>query len=649
MNPQSVENSRLNSDVEAFSLWRQAILREVDHYRQWLSETQLYTDSIGHKLTDVLAQLHNDHITIAFVGECSRGKSELINALFYQRSLGKRLLPSQAGRTTMCPTEIFFDRDRTSYVRLLPIETRKESTPLSILKKQPERWKRIPLNMQSPEQVSRTLAEVARTQVVLPDEAEELGFDPEHLAPSLEEANKVTIPAWRHAIISLDHPLLRQGLTVVDTPGFNALGSEPELTMSLLPEAQAIVFLLASDIGVSASDLDCWNSYIKDFFQQNNNSVYVIVNKIDTLWDDPEGPNAVQRNIQTVLGMAARQLKIAPNAILPLSAKQGLKARMQENSQLMTYSQLPKLEALLSKGILARKQQLLQTRVIQDVISLVTQSRDGLIQRREMLASQRLSVMNEVKGQKSSLAELNEQAKAEQAIFHKKLILLKAGRADLQKKLPSVLQTANPELLEASINKARTEMHQGWTGKSAYQAIQSFFDSIRTDMTRLADALRDYQKMAMSIYERYGADQKFAPTRTPVFEFNDYLQRLERMQEQTLSARGAVLSVFSQKASVQKRFEETIAVEASILYHKTIDESRRWCESLLVPLVQHAEERRKALDEQVMQLRSLASSGSEGQTRSEELQEYINRLDTFIREADSILHVLSAPAPVVVA
>ena len=69
----------------------------------------------------------------------------------------------------------------------------------------------------------------------------------------------------------------------------------------------------------------------------------------------------------------------------------------------------------------------------------------------------------------------------------------------------------------------------------------------------------------------------------------------------------------------------------------------------LAPLVQHAEERRKALDEQVMQLRSLASSGSEGQTRSEELQEYINRLDNFIREADSILHVLSAPAPVVAA
>ena len=49
-----------------------------------------------------------DGITLAFAGEFSRGKTELINALFFA-DYGQRMLPSQAGRTTMCPTEIFFD------------------------------------------------------------------------------------------------------------------------------------------------------------------------------------------------------------------------------------------------------------------------------------------------------------------------------------------------------------------------------------------------------------------------------------------------------------------------------------------------------------------------------------------------------------
>ena len=50
----------------------------------------------------------------------------------------------------------------------------------------------------------------------------------------------VEIPMWRHALISFPHPLLKEGLTIVDTPGLNALGNEPELTINMLPNAQAV-------------------------------------------------------------------------------------------------------------------------------------------------------------------------------------------------------------------------------------------------------------------------------------------------------------------------------------------------------------------------------------------------------------------------
>jgi hypothetical protein len=55
----------------------------------------------------------------------------------------------------------------------------------------------------------------------------------------------VDVPAWRHALINYPHPLLQQGLVVLDTPGLNAIGAEPELTLNLLPSAHAVVFMLA--------------------------------------------------------------------------------------------------------------------------------------------------------------------------------------------------------------------------------------------------------------------------------------------------------------------------------------------------------------------------------------------------------------------
>ena len=56
-------------------------------------------------------------------------------------------------------------------------------------------------------------------------------------------------PQWRHAIVNFPHPLLKQGLIIVDTPGLNAIGTEPELTLNLIPNAHAVLFILAADTG----------------------------------------------------------------------------------------------------------------------------------------------------------------------------------------------------------------------------------------------------------------------------------------------------------------------------------------------------------------------------------------------------------------
>ena len=45
---------------------------------------------------------------LAFVAEFSRGKSELINAIFFADA-GRRVLPATPGRTTMCPVELRYE------------------------------------------------------------------------------------------------------------------------------------------------------------------------------------------------------------------------------------------------------------------------------------------------------------------------------------------------------------------------------------------------------------------------------------------------------------------------------------------------------------------------------------------------------------
>ena len=62
----------------------------------------------SNSLSTIIQALVTDRVTLAFVAEFSRGKTELINALFFAET-GVRLLPSTPGRTTMSPTELFYD------------------------------------------------------------------------------------------------------------------------------------------------------------------------------------------------------------------------------------------------------------------------------------------------------------------------------------------------------------------------------------------------------------------------------------------------------------------------------------------------------------------------------------------------------------
>lgn len=261
----------LSQQVEAYHNWKKELIRQIGRYRLWLQDNNLFSEDVSRRIRHGLELLIEDELTIAFVGEYSRGKTELINALFFSE-YGQRMLPSQAGRTTMCPTELFFDRtENANYLMLLPIETRTGELSLHQLRKQPERWVKHELDERNPDVMREVLAEVARVKSVTPAEARNLGFDENMLEHDRNSPGNVLVPAWRNAQISIRHPLFERGLRILDTPGLNALGSEPELTISMLPRAHAIIFLLSADTGVTASDMTIW----KDHIDTPNSNVFI--------------------------------------------------------------------------------------------------------------------------------------------------------------------------------------------------------------------------------------------------------------------------------------------------------------------------------------------------------------------------------------
>jgi hypothetical protein len=122
--------------VAQYRRWREDLLAAIEAYQAWLDARGEVEAAQSLKLYDLMESLRHDRITLAFVAEFSRGKTELINALFFA-DFRQRLLPSDAGRTTMCPTEIFYDPVERPYLRLLPVETRYRDETIRQLRKNP--------------------------------------------------------------------------------------------------------------------------------------------------------------------------------------------------------------------------------------------------------------------------------------------------------------------------------------------------------------------------------------------------------------------------------------------------------------------------------------------------------------------------------
>ncbi|XAH22466.1 dynamin family protein [Xylophilus sp. GW821-FHT01B05] len=382
--------------LDQHGAWRAATAQRLRDLAAWLTRHELADGPIASRLEQTADGLSHDRLMVAFVAEFSRGKSELINALFFAGH-GRRIVPASAGRTTMCPTELAFDPDLVPCVRLLPIETRLEPRPLADWRAVPEAWTELPLDLADADQMARTLETVAQVRRVSQATARGLGFWSDELAdenPVPGADGLVEVPMWRHALVNIDHPLLRRGLVVLDTPGLNAIGAEPELTVNLLAEAHATVFLLAADAGVTRSDLALWRDHLApaEGLPDAGHSHLVVLNKVDVLWDELSTPQHIQAQTERQRASSAALLGLPPGRVIPVSAQKGLVARIKGDDALLQASGLPVLEEVLAHGIIERRHSILHAAVSAGIARMRTEAARLLTMRRREIDDQALEL-----------------------------------------------------------------------------------------------------------------------------------------------------------------------------------------------------------------------------------------------------------------
>lgn len=632
-------------EVESFALWKAQVAKDIRSYRLWLRRNNLFSADGDLRLFNLLETLRSDYVTIAFAGEFSRGKTELINAIFFS-GFGQRILPSQAGRTTMCPTELFYDREtRTSYLRLLPIETRLTDVTIADYRGMPGQWVEIPLMADNPAEMARVMMSITETKLVPVADAIKLGFKPERLDVSESDPDKVEIPAWRHALVSFPHPLLQQGLCILDTPGLNALGSEPELTLSLLPQAQAVVFVLAADQGVTASDMAIWEEYIAQLKDRPNLGLYAVLNKVDTLWDELDSRKKIEKALSRVLRSTARHLGLKESDIIPVSAKQGLLAKVREDHALLLRSQILDLEKLLSDAVLGSRRQLLIQGVVQEVAGHIEDSLQVLDNRHEQIQKQAHDLASLQDQNHDQLRKMVLDAQVLQADFRRKHLALTPSQRLMDRQAQILLELISNDVISKLIERTQSRLVNANTTVGLVRAMREFFAEIDAIIGDLSHQAELSNRMAESIYRKFENEHglnKFEPRLLPARGFRRRLQ--EFIHDADELPRLMQIALNFESVAVRRFFTTTVA-QITLFLQAVRRELVSWGQNVLAPLGQQLQSQRALVEHHLEQLEAMQKSGATAAGRIKALQTLQRDLDGELAAGRQLLQSLHAPAP----
>ena len=649
-----------NEQFDQHGTWRREFALRLKLLGEWMKDHDLLDAGVEERLRRLEGQVRSDKVMVAFVAEFSRGKSEMINALFFA-GYGRRIMPASAGRTTMCPTEMGYDADVPPCLRLLPIETRLQPQALMEWRMAPEKWIRIDLDVNNPQQLAKALEKVAETRKVTQDEARALGFwhnqAPED-NPMVDAQGMVDVPKWRHALINIAHPLLKQGLVILDTPGLNAIGAEPELTVSLIPQAHAVVFMLGADTGVTKSDLSIWREHLITE-STDPDARLVVLNKIDTLWDALSTPAQIQAQIERQKASTADILGLPKERVIAVSAQKGLVAKVTEDDELLRRSCLPVLEDVLGRGMMGKRQKILGAAMASNIADLRAESGRVINIRKRDLTEQ----MMELKGLQGKNAtvikHMRNRISQEQAEFDQGGAKIHAVRSVHLKLLREVFGILGSSALKKEMAQLTDTLMQKGLKLGVKRAYGETFDRLRANLQKVQGLCTEIQSMLVASFKLLNGEYGFslqAPTEPDMARFVAELDTIERNHLQYLGVGNAFKLA---QPEFSDRLVRALSTRLRSVHENALGGVELWSKSAAAQLDAQLRERRRNFARRIEAIDRISQAAggldnrigeiSAQESALDQLDSKLSELTAYLiaaQDAAQLMSVAAATAPV---
>jgi hypothetical protein len=531
----------------------------------------------------------------------------------------------------MCPTELAWEPQLPPCIRLLPIETRAGRLATSDYREDPAAWTTLPLELESPERMIATFRQVSLTRRVSADEARSYGlYDPDDpdLTGAVGDDGLVEIPQWRHALINFPHPLLKQGLVILDTPGLNAIGTEPELTLNLIPNAHAVLFVLAADTGVSKSDIEVWRTHIGAASGPTSGRI-VVMNKIDALWDELRSEQENEAAIARQQASAAQLLGVSEAQVFPVSAQKGLVGRVNQDMALFEKSRIGLLEAALFNELIPARQDILRRQLREDM-DAITAGQQALLGTRIRDLVEQLQELESLRGKNQGvIAHMMRRVEMEKKEFDASLFKLQGTRAVFATLSTELYTSIGMDVVQEQVEAVRSAMEGVRFATGMRAPVRVFFDEARANLDASSAKIGEISAMMETMYRKFSAEHGLALAMPMALSLERYRREVDAIEAIYQKQFGTATLLITSRGTLLERFVDTIAARVKHTFRAANADVEAWLKVIMAPLEAQIRQHRE-------QLRHRQTSIQRIHDATESLEQKIGAFESAQRELEQV-------------
>jgi hypothetical protein len=376
------------------------------------------------------------------------------------------------------------------------------------------------------------------------------------------------------------------------------VGAEPELTVNLIPQAHAVVFILSADTGVTRSDLSIWREHLATSVDSLDARL-VVLNKIDTLWDTLNSPDEILAQMNRQCMTSADMLGVPLQQVVPVSAQKGLVAKITCDDLLLESSGLPVLEEALAKGIMGRRQAILRAAVATGVGSLRAETSRVINIRRRDLDDQ-MAELRSLRGKNASVIEsMRHRVEQEQREFDLSTAKIQAVRAVHLKLLRDVFHQLGAKSLKMELTELAQMLQQRGLKLGVRKTYAKTFDKLRGTLDKAQASGIEIQAMLGGTFRQLNSEFGFSLQVPPPPQLEHFAQELSQIEQSHLQYLGVGNALKLVQPEFAERLVRALAMRLRTVYESAANDLELWSKSATAQLDAQLRERRRSFTRRI--------------------------------------------------